>query len=297
MSGHHHESGAAGMDTGKAFIAGTALNAAFVIAEFAAGWIYNSMGLLADAGHNLGDVGALALSLIAFRLARKRRTAHYTYGFRKSTILASLTNAVLLFCAAGAILWGCIQKLAHPTNAGGWPIIITAGIGILVNGATVLFFLRDRKRDLNVKGAFLHMIADTLVSVGVAFSGVVILMTGWTLADPLVGLAVAAAILISAWGLLKESLRLSLDGVPAGIEPAELRAHLMKIPGVEDIHHIHIWAVSTTENAFTAHVTLNGGAAQEQMKKALRAELAEHGITHTTLEFETAAEHCPDSGF
>ncbi|MDD4816413.1 MAG: cation diffusion facilitator family transporter [Victivallaceae bacterium] len=297
---HHHSPAAGeavsdGIGTGRAFLIGIVLNTIFVAAEFAAGFIYNSMGLLADAGHNLGDVGGLLLSMTAFILARRRHAKNYTYGFRKATILASLANAVILFAAVGAIAFECIQKFRHPAEIGGLPIIVTAGIGIIINGATVIILNRGRKGDLNVRGAYLHMLADTLVSVGVVASGGLIMWTGLSIIDPIVGLLIAAAILVSAWGLMRESIRLSLDGIPEGVDIASLVEHMEEDENVAAVHHVHVWPISTTENALTAHVVLRELADLEPTRNRLRAELRSHGIPHSTLEFETGATVCPDT--
>lgn len=291
---HHHHELSADAVKGRAFLFGIVLNTLFVIGEFAAGFLFQSMGLLADAGHNLGDVSGLLISLAAFLLARKRHCQNYTYGFRKSTIWASLLNAAILLVAVGVIMTECIRKFLSPAEVGGWPIIITAGIGVVINGLTAFLFIREKEHDLNVKGAYLHMLADTLVSVGVVLSGVLILWTGWNIVDPLIGLVIAVVILFSTWGLLKESVRLAMDGVPEGIQVDDIREHLQEDPNVKAIHHLHIWPISTTENALTAHVVLNDLQQLDATGVRLHEELAEHGISHATLEFESPAAHCPD---
>ena len=291
---HHHHELSADAVKGRAFLFGIVLNTLFVIGEFAAGFLFQSMGLLADAGHNLGDVSGLLISLAAFLLARKRHCQNYTYGFRKSTIWASLLNAAILLVAVGVIMTECIRKFLSPAEVGGWPIIITAGIGVVINGLTAFLFLREKEHDLNVKGAYLHMLADTLVSVGVVLSGVLILWTGWNIVDPLIGLVIAVVILFSTWGLLKESVRLAMDGVPEGIQVDVIREPLQEDPNVKAIHHLHIWPISTTENALTAHVVLNDLQQLDATGVRLHEELAEHGISHATLEFESPAAHCPD---
>ncbi len=291
---HHHHELSADAVKGRAFLFGIVLNTLFVIGEFAAGFLFQSMGLLADAGHNLGDVSGLLISLAAFLLARKRYCQNYTYGFRKSTIWASLLNAAILLIAVGVIMTECIRKFLSPAEVGGWPIIITAGIGVVINGLTAFLFIREKEHDLNVKGAYLHMLADTLVSVGVVLSGVLILWTGWNIVDPLIGLVIAVVILFSTWGLLKESMRLAMDGVPEGIQVDVIREHLQEDPNVKAIHHLHIWPISTTENALTAHVVLNDLQQLDATGVRLHEELAEHGISHATLEFESPAAHCPD---
>ena len=289
---HSHEHVRRLSSLNRAFIAGILLNSVFVAAEFTAGILSNSMGLLSDAGHNLSDVASLLLALLAFRRAQVRPTSRYTYGYRRSTILVSLLNAVILLVAVGAIVVESVRKLLHPEPVGGEVVLWVAGIGVVVNFATALFFLRDKDRDLNVRGAYLHMAADALVSVGVMVSGAVMMATGWYLIDPLVGLLVAAVIVWSTWGLLRDSLRLSLDGVPAGIDYDEVFRTVASQPGVSGVHHLHVWALSTTENALTAHVAVHDLQRMPQLKEALRARLRELGIDHATLEFESDVQPC-----
>lgn len=280
----------------RAFRWGIGLNAAFVVVEFVAGFVYDSMGLLSDAGHNLSDVAGLLLALLAFRLSRVRTTPLYTYGYRKSTVLISLLNSVILLVAVGMIVAESIGRMLHPAPVAGGAVAWTAGIGVAVNGFTAWLFLKDKDRDLNVKGAYLHMAADALVSVGVLVSGVVILHTGWTIVDPIVALVVAAAIVTSVWSLTRDSLRLSLDGVPAGIDLERIVASMERDPGVAAVHHVHVWAISTTENALTAHVVLSRIAEMEEVKARLKAALREASIAHATLEFETVGCACSDRG-
>ena len=268
---HSHEHVRRLSSLNRAFIAGILLNSVFVAAEFTAGILSNSMGLLSDAGHNLSDVASLLLALLAFRLAQVRPTSRYTYGYRRSTILVSLLNAVILLVAVGAIVVESVRKLLHPEPVGGEVVLWVAGIGVVVNFATALFFLRDKDRDLNVRGAYLHMAADALVSVGVMVSGAVMMATGWYLIDP---------------------LRLSLDGVPAGIDYDEVFRTVASQPGVSGVHHLHVWALSTTENALTAHVAVHDLQRMPQLKEALRARLRELGIDHATLEFESDVQPC-----
>lgn len=278
----------------KAFIWGIALNVGFVIVEFAVGLYYGSMGLLSDAGHNLSDVAGLLLAMLAFRLAQARATPKYTYGYKKSTVLISLLNSVILLIAVGVIVAESIGRMIHPEPVVGGAIAWTAGVGVVINGFTAWLFVKDKDRDLNVKGAYLHMAADALVSVGVLVSGLVISWTGWTVVDPIVGLVVAGVIVASVWSLTRDSLRLSLDGVPGGIDVAEIERTMTAVPGVRAVHHIHVWAISTTENALTAHVVLDSLSRMEGVKHALK-ELLEHaGIPHATLEFESATEQCCD---
>ena len=289
---HHHDHTVISLN--KAFIWGIALNVGFVVVEFAVGLCYGSMGLLSDAGHNLSDVASLLLAMLAFRLAQARATPKYTYGYKKSTVLISLLNSVILLIAVGVIVAESIGRMLHPEPVVGGAIAWTAGVGVAINGFTAWLFMKDKDRDLNVKGAYLHMAADALVSVGVLVSGLVISWTGWTVVDPIVGLAVAGVIVASVWSLTRDSLRLSLDGVPGGIDIAEIERKMEAVPGVRAVHHIHVWAISTTENALTAHVVLDSLSRMEEVKHALKELLGRSEIPHATLEFESVTERCCD---
>nr|WP_288661551.1 cation diffusion facilitator family transporter [uncultured Alistipes sp.] len=289
---HHHDHTVTSLN--KAFIWGIGLNVGFVVVEFAVGLCYGSMGLLSDAGHNLSDVASLLLAMLAFRLAQARATPKYTYGYKKSTVLISLLNSVILLIAVGVIVAESIGRMLHPEPVVGGAIAWTAGVGVAINGFTAWLFVKDKDRDLNVKGAYLHMAADALVSVGVLVSGLVISWTGWTVVDPIVGLAVAGVIVASVWSLTRDSLRLSLDGVPGGIDIAEIERKMEAVPGVRAVHHIHVWAISTTENALTAHVVLDSLSRMEEVKHALKELLGRSGIPHATLEFESVTERCCD---
>lgn len=287
---HHHEI----TSLNKAFIIGISLNMAFVVAEFLAGFWYNSLGLLSDAGHNLSDVASLILAMLAFRLAKVHPTSRYTYGYKKSTVLVSLLNAVILLVAVGVIISESVGKLFHPQPVEGDAIAWVAGIGVVINGITAWLFMKDKDKDLNVKGAYLHMAADALVSVGVVVSGLVIARTGWYVIDPVIGLVIAAIIIYSTWGLLRDSLRLSLDGVPAGVNLGEVENTIRKVPGVLDVHHLHIWAISTTETALTAHVCIGDTDRMETIKHEIKHELEHAGVQHATLEFETTGVRCDE---
>jgi cobalt-zinc-cadmium efflux system protein len=274
----------------KAFIIGIVLNAAFVVVEFATGIYTNSLALLSDAGHNLSDVATLILSLFAFKIAKRKATERYTYGFHKGTILASLVNAVILLIAVGSIGWEAIQRFMHPKETQGKIISIVAAIGIVVNGVSALVFFRNKEKDLNVKGAYLHLFADMLVSVGVVIAGIIIFYTNIKWIDPLISLLIMLVVLYSTWGLLAESLRLSLDAVPADINVEKIRAETLKIKGVKEIHHIHVWAMSTTRNAMTAHLILEENLNPKQIaeiKHTLKHELEHLNIQHVTLETES----------
>lgn len=290
--GHEHRIGS----LNGIFIVSIVLNLLFVVAEASVGFHENSLGLLSDAGHNLGDVFSLLLALLAFKLAKIHSTKRFTYGYRKSTVLVSLLNAIILLAAVGAIILESIHKFNDPVPVNGAAVSWTAGAGILVNGLTAWLLMKSQKDDLNVRGAFLHMAADTLVSVGVVISGIAISLTGLYVIDPIVSLAIAAVILVSTWKLLAESLRLSLDGIPEKIDIDRVRETLRKNPGVESVHHIHVWAISTTDTALTAHLVLTRNTDANAVKEAVREELRAAGITHATLETETSGTCCHDTG-
>jgi len=279
---------------GKRFVLAIVINLVYVAAEFLLGYRWDSVGLIADASHNIGDVGSLAISLAAFLLMRKHADATFTYGFRKATVLASFANTVILLGAVSLIVYECIGKFMHGSAASGGAIIITAGIGILVNGLTTLLLSIDKEDDLNVKGAYMHMLADTLVSVGVVVSGGLIMLTGKTWLDPVVGLAIAVIILFSSWSLFKESLTLTLDGVPSGIDLRDLQEEMLEVENVQDVHHIHVWAISTTENGLTAHIKVHEVSGFEKTRDALKSLLRHHDIAHCTLEFESEGYKCKE---
>lgn len=276
------------------FIFSIVLNLLFVIIEAAIGLLEGSLSLLSDAGHNLSDVFSLVLVLVAFQLAKLHANSRFTYGYKKSTVLISLLNAIILLVAVGAIVIESIHKFYEPTDVNGEAISWTAGVGIVINGLTALLLMRGQKNDLNVRGAFLHMAADTLVSVGVVISGIVISMTGWTIVDPIVSLIIAFVILVSTWNLLSGSLRLSLDGLPENVSLEKVRNVLSNHEHVREVHHLHIWAISTTDNALTAHIVIDSLDAMESVKDELKHRLEQLNIGHSTLEFETAESHCHD---
>ena len=278
----------------RALIWGIALNLVFVAIELGAGLWQRSMGLISDAGHNLSDVVSLLLALLAVKLSQAAMNDKYTYGYRKSTILVSLVNACILIAAIGAIVWESIQRLLHPQPVDGGVMAWVAGIGILVNAFTAWLFLKDSKEDLNIKGAYLHMVADTLVSVGVLFSGVIISRTGWYVIDPLIAITVAAVIFVSTWGLLRASVRLTLDGVPDDIDIEQVRKAITSVDGVKAMHHLHVWALSTTENAVTVHVVIGDQTDAAHVKYDIKHALSAVGIDHATVEIETEGETCCD---
>lgn len=277
-----------------AFKWGIALNLIFVIAEFTAGYISRSVGLMSDAGHNLSDVASMALALMACILATRHATGKYTYGYKKSTILVSVANAIILIAAVGVIIFESIEKIVRPVEVEGEWIIIVAGIGVIINGFTTWLFNRDKGRDLNIKATYMHMLADTLVSIGVIVSGVIIKFTGWNIIDPIIGMVIAAIILYSTWDILKDSIRLALDGTPEQFDVENIERQMEAEAGVEEVHHIHIWAISTTEYALTAHVVISDIGNMHLIKERLKALLVSIGIAHSTLEFEDKAHHCND---
>ena len=287
---HHHPALTYDQTTGRNFILGIVLNLAFVLVEAGAGLWLGALALLSDAGHNLSDVFSLLLALLAFRMMRIQPSQKYTYGYKRMTILVSLVNALLLFVAVAAILWSSVEKILHPSPVQGDVVAWVAGIGILVNAFTAYLFFKGKDHDLNVKGAYLHMAADTLVSVGVLIAGVVIQLTGWYIVDPLIGIVVGVVILFSSWGLLRDSMTLTLDGVPRGIDPKKVKQTMLDQKGVIGVHHLHIWALSTTENALTAHVVVDDLAEEKEIKHAVKDALTGVGIQHATLELEKSGE-------
>lgn len=285
----------AGSSLNRIFIVCIVLNLLFVGVEAVVGLLYNSLGLLSDAGHNLSDVFSLLLALVAFRLAKWPVNQHFTYGYKKSTILISLVNAVILLVAVGAIVIESAYRLRHPQPVSGLAIGWTAGVGIVVNGLTTRLLMRDRKRDLNVHGAYLHMLMDTLVSVGVVISGVIIGYTGWVWVDSAVSLTIALVILVSTFNLLRESLYLSIDAVPSSVDLERLRTRLDAVPALRGWHHLHVWAISTTENAATLHVVVDSLEEMAGVKRELKALFHAEGIGHCTIEFETPGAPCDEA--
>ncbi len=286
--GHHH----APVDMGPAFAVGVALNSVFVAVEVAAGFWTGSLALLADAGHNLSDVLALLLAWGAVALAKRAPTARRTYGLRKATILASLTNAVLLMLAVGAIVSESIQRFAQPATVQTGIVMLTAGLGIVINTATALMFMRGSQSDLNVRGAFLHMAADAAVSLAVVIGAGVIALTGLQWIDPLLSLGIAVVIVLGTWGLLKDSMNMALDAAPKGVDVGKVRDWLAGLPGVEEVHDLHIWAMSTTETALTAHVIRPANDDGDSfLHAACEGLAARFNIGHATLQVERDAAH------
>lgn len=292
---HHHVP--VGADMNRAFVAGIVLNTAFVIVQTIAGFVTGSVALLSDAGHNLSDVASLALSLVAFRLAKSKPTNSFTYGYKKTTILAALTNAVILLIAIGVLGYEAIHRLQHPQPVAGGIVAIVAGVGIVINVGTALFFFRNKEHDLNVKGAYLHMITDALVSLGVVIAGLLISRTGWYWLDGAVSIVILIVILIGTWSLLTDSLRLALDAVPINVTKEEVEKLISGTTGVVGMHHTHIWAMSTTQNALTTHLTLSDSLSfDEKMKLVheLKHKLLHNNIHHATIELESPKLPCED---
>jgi len=289
--GHHHHHHAPA-DMGRAFAIGVALNTAFVLVEVGAGFWAGSMALLADAGHNLSDVLALLMAWGAAALARRAPTAQRTYGLRKATILASLGNAVFLLVAVGAIASESVHRLLMHSQVEASVVMLTAGVGVVLNTATALLFMRGDRADLNIRGAFLHMASDALISLAVVLAAAVIAVTGQAWIDPALSLAIAGVIVVGTWGLLRDSVNLALDAAPRGLDVGAVRAWLSGLPGVEEIHDLHIWAMSTTETALTAHVIR---PANEDCDSFLHAACeglaARFNIGHATLQVETDPDH------
>jgi len=280
---HHH----APADYGRAFAIGIGLNLAYVAAEAAFGVIAGSLALLADAGHNLGDVLGLALSWGAAVLSRRQPDQRFTYGFRSSSILAALANAAILLVVTGGIAWEAVGRLSQPVPVAGGIVAWVAAAGILVNGGTALLFARGRSRDLNIKSAFLHMAADALVTAGVVVTGIAVALTGLAWLDPAVSLVVSAVIVYGTWGLLRDSTRLALDAVPDAVDATAVRAHLAALPGVAAIHDLHIWGMSTTETALTCHLVMPGGHPGDAALGHIARELEQRfGIHHATIQIE-----------
>ena len=289
--GHDHAPGA----FDRAFLIGIVLNGGFVVVEAAYGFSANSMALIADAGHNLGDVLGLVVAYIGARLVRRRASARFTYGLKKSSILAALFNALLLLVAVGGIGVEAVHRLLEPESVDGVTVMAVAAVGILINSATALMFARGRKGDINVRGAYLHMVADAAVSAGVVIAGALTLWTGERWIDPAASLAVGAIILWGTWGLLTEATAMTLAGTPRGIDPAKVGAALERLPGVVATHHLHIWPLSTTETAMTVHLIVDDTVDRDRIiVQANEAVRHRFGIAHSTVQVErpAAGEDC-----
>jgi cobalt-zinc-cadmium efflux system protein len=294
-AGHSHSHAPVITNLNNAFIIGIVLNLAYVIIQIVIGLNINSLSLLSDAGHNFLDVAGLALAMIAFKLSKSKSTEKYTYGYKKSSILISLLNAVILLISIGAIGYEAIFRFQNPQPLPGIVIAIIAAIGIAINGVSAFMFFRDRESDINVKAAFLHLASDALVSLGLVFGGIIIYYTHLYWIDSLLSLVICGVIIVSTWGLLKKSLRLSLDGVPDNVDIQEVKNKVLKMEGVKNFHHLHIWAISTTQNALTGHLVVSNDFSMLEvvnLKRQIKHELEHLNIHHSTLETET--EICPE---
>ena len=284
---HHHH-----IETiSRVLIWSIVINLLYVAIEAGIGIYGDSLGLVSDAGHNLGDVFSLILTLIGLKLAHAAANHRFTYGYQKSTILIALLNAVILLIAVGIIIIESIHRIQHPDPIDGAMVSWTAAVGIIVNGLTAWMLMKDQKHDLNIRGAFLHMAADTLVSLGVVIAGIIISLTGFVLIDPIISLVIAAVILVSTCRMLRESLSLSIDGVPEDIDVDRLKSDIENLPHVKSLHHIHVWALSTTLNAMTAHVVIDSRDNETSTLAAITALAHDAGINHPTIQFETTPCH------
>jgi cobalt-zinc-cadmium efflux system protein len=288
---HHHQGGLghahAPATFGRAFAIGTTLNVGYVIVQVIFGIAAHSLALVADAGHNLGDVLGLVLAWWASYLTKKPPTDQRTYGMRRSSILAALANAIFLLIAVGGISWEAIRRFGDKSTVAGWTVIWVAALGVIINLVTALLFQAGRDRDLNVRGAFLHMAADAAVSFGVVVAGIVILFTGWHWLDPTVSLLINGIIVYGTWGLLRDSFNLAMDAVPPGLNLGDVRRYLQSIPAITDAHHLHVWALSTTETALTVHLVKPDPSDDDGLLRRINHELTERfGIGHATIQFE-----------
>ena len=292
---HGHSHGPANYN--RAFAIGVSLNVGFATIEAVYGYFASSLALIADAGHNFSDVLGLLLAWGASHLSQRQPSERRTYGLRSSSILAALFNAVILLVAVGAIAWEAVRRFSEPAQVAGETVIWVAVVGIMINTATALLFMSGRKNDLNIRGAFLHMVADAAVSAGVVIAGIAIIHTGRLWIDPVVSLIIAGVILIGTWGLLRESVDLALHAIPRGIDPKKVNAYLESLPGVTAVHDLHIWGLSTTETALTAHLVKPCSADDDALIARASQELHDHfGIVHTTLQWERDDSSCPSGG-
>jgi cobalt-zinc-cadmium efflux system protein len=290
---HHHHAPQAGQ--GRTFALAVGLNVLIVAVQAVYGVLAHSTALLADAGHNLSDVLGLLLAWGAVWLGQRRPSARYTFGLGSSSILASLANAALLLFACGAIVLEALQRLFNPAPVAGLDVFVVATLGLVVNGFSAWLFMRGSKEDLNVRGAFLHMAADAAISAAVAVSGLVILFTGWSWLDPLMSLVVVSVIVVGTWGLGRDAMRLAMAAVPPGVDTARIRAYLVALPGVSDVHDLHVWALSTTENALTVHLVMPGGHPGDVfVQKVVTTLKADYAMHHSTvqIEFGSACQAC-----
>ncbi|MFO0764095.1 MAG: cation diffusion facilitator family transporter [Candidatus Gracilibacteria bacterium] len=281
---HDHSHGVSNLSS--AFLLAITLNIAFVIVEAFFGVKIHSLALLSDASHNVMDILNLLLSGFALWLSQRKSTERFTYGYKRASIFSALINSILIIITAIYLVFEAIGRMMQPVETVGTTMMIVAGIGILVNGFSGLILMKAGKEDINIKSAYMHLLMDALVSLGVVFAGALIYFTGYTVIDPIISIVVSIVMLVSVMNLLKQSIRMNFDGVPHGIDTEDIRIKLLKIEGVQDIHHIHIWSLSTTKNAFTAHITLGKGEDEQTIKTQIRHILEDENIHHTTLETE-----------
>lgn len=294
MTHHHHPPHSTPTDYNRAFLIGLILNGGFVVVELVMGIGAGSMALVADAGHNLSDVLGLLLAWGATMLTRRQPSSRYTYGWRKSSILAAFLNGLLLLVGTGAILWESVERLLAPEPVQGSLMIIVAAIGVVINTGTALLFVGDRQQDLNIQATFAHMAADALVSVGVVLGGIGIVLTRWLWLDPVLSIGIGLVIIVGSWGLLKDSFNLVIDGVPNSIEELDVRQYLGNCLGVAQVHDLHIWNLSTVETALTAHLIMPGGHPGDEFLSTIATHLkTEFGIHHTTIQIEQGDQNTP----
>lgn len=295
MEHNHNHTITSPNDINRSFILGIILNVIYVIIEIIYGWQNNSTSLLSDAAHNVGDVSGLLLAFLAFKLQVIKPSKLFSYGFKKGSIVTSFINSILLAFAIGAIAWEGVHKIMNPSPLSGTVIMWVALVGVVINFISAMLFKKNQKEDINIKAAYWHLMADALVSLGVVASGILIHYFHWYFLDGITAIIIAFVVLFSTWRLFKDSAIAILDGVPASVDSAEIAAHLLEVKGVLNIHHLHIWGISTNENALTAHIQIEDTNQLPKIKKALKEELEEHNIKHSTLEFELASEECTET--
>lgn len=279
----------------RSFMMGIALNVAYVIVEIIYGFKQNSTSLLSDAAHNIGDVSGLLLAFLAFKLQTIKPSKIFSYGFKKGSIVTSFINSILLAFAIGAIALEGFHKIMNPSPLSGITIMWVALMGVLINLVSALFFKNNQKKDLNIKAAYWHLMADALVSFGVVISGIIIHYTHFYTLDGIMAIIIAVVVLFSTWSLFKDSAIAILDGVPNSVNTEEIKVHLLEVKGVKNVHHVHIWGISTNENAITAHIVVDNFQNIPQIKASMKEELEEHNIKHSTLEFELIEENCTET--
>lgn len=295
MEHNHNHTITSPNDINRSFILGIILNVIYVIIEIIYGWQNNSTSLLSDAAHNVGDISGLLLAFLAFKLQVVKPSKLFSYGFKKGSIVTSFINSILLAFAIGAIAWEGVHKVMNPSPLSGTVIMWVALVGVVINFISAMLFKKNQKEDINIKAAYWHLMADALVSLGVVASGIVIHYFQWYALDGITAIIIAVVVLFSTWSLFKDSAIAILDGVPASVDAAEIAAHLLEVKGVLNIHHLHIWGISTNENALTAHIQIEDVNQLPRIKKALKEELEEHNIKHSTLEFELLEENCTET--